>query len=344
VTLQPDAGRGEGSAEAHLGPFAASTPGLGYLEHLSEFDSDAEMWRQIVPNQSGRGLALGRWGLHNYEEYGDYPEPVSLESNPLWVPMLVEWASVTCLDGVQIKPDSWYLEEFHGPDEMEGEDALPVVGILSSHSTWPSLSGPWSMHAPDGMWYELMDGSLSQDGRVQMVMPVNHVLPIEDEQVLIAISETIKEIERMWPMDNCMPSSLSEDDFYFVGEVPLRDQALQLGHRAECFTAVNPATSWASDYLSCIWDPANGCCRPCGGHAHITAVLDSFAEVQPYERLCFDPLLIPYWDRLKDRNARFYASLLSKQEQTRGRSWYYSFSRQWSPWGHSSQVPVQHLV
>src|SRR4051794_34919668 len=102
--------RDDGPMEAHLGPFATGAPGLGYREYLAEFDEAREMWRQISPGQRGRGLALGLWGLQMYPEYGEDPDPASYEGDPLWVPILVEWASLTALDGVQIKPDPAYLE------------------------------------------------------------------------------------------------------------------------------------------------------------------------------------------------------------------------------------------
>ena len=323
--------------EAHLGPFAANAPGLGYLDYLAEFDSDAEMWRQIVPNQRGRGLALGRWGLHHYEEYQDMIEPASYEGDPLWIPMLVEWASVTTLEGPQIKLDPWYLEQFHSADWVDGSDALPVVGILSINAPWPSLAGPWSVNTRDGVWWDITD---TIGGDLEMVMPVNQVLPIEDEAVLGAIGEAIYRMEGRWPLDNCGPTGMSARETW-DGEDHYQ-QAVASGHKDLCFDVQNPGTAMEWMFLSCTWDPSVGACRPCGGGAHIEGVLDSFLGELPYERLVFDPLLIPFWDRLKDRNVRFYQSILTtlETERSKGRSWYYSYSQRWSPWGHSSQVPV----
>lgn len=330
--------------ESTIGPFAACAPGLGYREYLAEFDDNAEMWRQIVPGQSGRGLALGTWGLQQYPEFSEDPEPAAYQGDALWVPIHVEWEAVTSLDGALIKPDPAYLEVFHGSEYEGGEDALPVVGITSVTSTWPSLVGPWSAFGPDTNWWEMFEGGYSE--QLEMVMPVNHVMPLTEDQDLIAIMETIASIQRHWPMDDC--SSSQPDDWMDSFEHQDWRETLELGgHNERCFSkeaAYGGTLEW--EYLRCSWDWQEMRCRPCGGSPHIMAVLESFLESLPYEGIAFNPSLIPYWDRLKDRNYRFYESLLRTQEteRTKGRSWYYSFSRRWSPWQHSSQVPAQRLL
>lgn len=326
---------------AEFGPFAAGAPGLGYHDYFAKFDADAEMWRQLVPGEGGRGLALGRFGLQEYEEYMDMPGAAMAESDPLWVPMLVEWTSLTVLDGTRLRPGDGYIEKWQRSSEYyPGWDALPMVGIASARSTFPSLVEPWSVDTPDGVYGGLVEGYANNTGEIEMIMPVQHVLPIEDDHVLKAIAETIAAVEYTFPLDNCMPTYFNDYSEYGYTKEEQYERARDSGHVDGCFHQELQRYGSDFEFLGCVWDAAKREMVPCGGAPHIEAVVSSFLEAQPYERLCFDPEAIPYWDHLKDRATRFYDSLLQVSEaHQRGRDWFYSYLQRWSPWGHSSQVP-----